>query len=59
MHGAIREDILKLRQAAYAAAFIEQATETETPLPAVFELLRGFLDCSLPAETGGATGFCV
>lgn len=45
MHGAIREDILKLRQAAYAAAFIEQATETETPLPAVFELLRGFLDC--------------
>jgi DNA repair protein RecO (recombination protein O) len=45
MHGAIREDILKLNQAAYAAAFIEQATETETPLPAVFELLRGFLDC--------------
>jgi DNA repair protein RecO (recombination protein O) len=45
MHGAIREDILKLSQAAYAAAFIEQATETETPLPAVFELLRGFLDC--------------
>ena len=44
-HGAIREDIWKLRQAAYAAAFIEQATETETPLPAVFELLRGFLDC--------------
>jgi DNA repair protein RecO (recombination protein O) len=45
MHGAIREDIWKLRQAAYATALIEQATETETPLPAVFELLRGFLDC--------------
>jgi len=45
VHSAIREDILKLSQAAYAAAFIEQATETETPLPAVFELLRGFLDC--------------
>jgi len=45
MHGAIREDILKLSQAAYAAALIEQATETETPLPGVFELLRGFLDC--------------
>jgi DNA repair protein RecO (recombination protein O) len=44
-HGAIREDVLKLRQAAYATALIEQATETETPLPAVFELLRGFLDC--------------
>jgi DNA repair protein RecO (recombination protein O) len=45
MHGAIREDILKLSQAAYATALIEQATETETPLPAVFELLHGFLDC--------------
>src|SRR5471032_2570476 len=28
-HGAIREDILKLQQAAYAANFIAQATETE------------------------------
>jgi DNA repair protein RecO (recombination protein O) len=44
-HGALRVDILKLRQAAYAAAFIEQATETETPLAHVFELLRGFLGC--------------
>jgi len=43
-HGAIRQDIFKLRHAAYATAFIEQATETETPLPAVYELLRGFLD---------------
>ena len=44
-HGAIREDILKLQQAAYATNFIEHATETDTPLPAVYELLRGFLDC--------------
>ena len=44
-HGAIRQDISKLRHAAYATAFIEQATETETPLPAVYELLRGFLNC--------------
>jgi DNA repair protein RecO (recombination protein O) len=42
-HGAIREDILTLQQAGYAAACIEQATETETPLPEVFELTRGFL----------------
>ena len=42
-HGAIRQDIFKLRQAAYATAFIEQATETETPLPAVYALLREFL----------------
>ncbi len=43
-HAALRGDILKLRQAAYAAAIIEQATETETPLPGVFELLRGHVD---------------
>jgi DNA repair protein RecO (recombination protein O) len=42
-HGAIRADILKLQQAGYAAACIEQATETETPLPEIFELTRGFL----------------
>ncbi|MGO8838810.1 MAG: DNA repair protein RecO [Limisphaerales bacterium] len=43
--GALRQDIHRLRQAAYAAACIEQATETETPLPAVFDLMTGFLDC--------------
>ena len=42
-HGAIREDLLKLQQAAYAATFIEQATETETPLPEIFALVREFL----------------
>jgi len=42
-HGAIREDLVKLQQAAYAANFLEQATETETPLPVIFELVRGFL----------------
>jgi len=44
-HGEIRKDMHRLRQAAYAAAFIEQATETETPLPAIFELMNSFLDC--------------
>jgi DNA repair protein RecO (recombination protein O) len=43
VHGAIREDIVKLQQAAYAANFVEQATETETPLPEIFELLLGFV----------------
>jgi DNA repair protein RecO (recombination protein O) len=43
-NGALRDDILKLRQAAYAAAFIVQATEAETPLPGVYELLEKFLD---------------
>jgi DNA repair protein RecO (recombination protein O) len=44
-HGALRRNLACLRQATYAAACIEQATETETPLPAVFDLMRGFLDC--------------
>ena len=42
-HGPLRQDLGRLRQAAYAASFIEQATETETPLPAVFDLMRDFL----------------
>jgi DNA repair protein RecO (recombination protein O) len=42
-HGAIRGDILKLQQAAYAANFIVQATETETPLQNIFGLFREFL----------------
>ena len=42
-HAAIRQDMTKLQQAGYAAAFIEQATETDTPIPEIFELMRGFL----------------
>jgi DNA repair protein RecO (recombination protein O) len=44
-HGALRQDLGRLRQAAYAASFVEQATETETSLAAVFELMREFLVC--------------
>lgn len=44
-HGAIRQDMMKLRQASYAAAFLEQATEEETPLPEFFELIQAFLQC--------------
>jgi DNA repair protein RecO (recombination protein O) len=42
-HGALREDLLKLQQAGYAAAFLEQATETDTPLPEIYALTRTFL----------------
>src|ERR1039457_4817702 len=42
-HGNIREDIVKLQQAAYAVSFLEQSTETETPLPEIFKLMQGFL----------------
>ncbi len=52
-HGAIREDIVKLQQAAYAANFIAQATETETPLPEIYELARSFLQ-SLCGENPSA-----
>jgi DNA repair protein RecO (recombination protein O) len=58
-HGAIRENISRLQQAAYAVAFIEQATETETPLPAVYELLRGFIDCLCRHSPGSRLVFAL
>src|SRR6267142_1050168 len=41
---ALRRELGYLEQASYAAALIEQSTELDTPLPGVFELMRGFLD---------------
>src|SRR5207253_3140359 len=43
-HTFLRKELAYLRQAAYAAALVEQTTETETPLPGIYELMRGFLD---------------
>jgi DNA repair protein RecO (recombination protein O) len=43
-HARLRQDLSYLRQASYTAALIEQTTEAETPLPAVFDLMRTFLD---------------
>lgn len=40
----LREDMGKFQQAAYATAFIEQATETETPLPEIFKMVESFLN---------------
>lgn len=42
-HPALRRDLDRLEQACHGAALIEQATETETPLPAIFELFTGWL----------------
>jgi len=42
-NAALRQELGYLQQAAYCAALIEQSTERETPLPVVFELMRGFL----------------
>ena len=39
-----RRELGYLQQASYAAALIEQTTETETPVPEVFELMRDFLN---------------
>jgi DNA repair protein RecO (recombination protein O) len=43
-NAALRLDVGKLREAAYAASFIVRATEPETPLPEIFELFRRFLE---------------
>lgn len=42
-HAAIRNDLGKLQQAAYAAAFIEQTTEPEAALGEISQILADFL----------------
>ncbi|HYT59430.1 MAG TPA: DNA repair protein RecO [Haliangiales bacterium] len=49
-HPSLREEIAYLQQASYCAALIEQTTETETPLPAIYGLLIDLLD-SLPKQS--------
>ncbi len=44
MHGALRQELGYLQQASYCAALIEHTTETETPLPAVFNLMNDLLN---------------
>ena len=43
-HRALRQEMSALQQASYCAALVEQSTETETPLPAVFDLFAGLLN---------------
>lgn len=40
----LRQEMGYLQQASYVAVLTEQATETDTPLPQVYELVRGFLN---------------
>jgi DNA repair protein RecO (recombination protein O) len=56
-HSALRKDVRCLQQAAYCAALVELATETETPLLSVFELLRGLLACLAPGAAQPHTIF--
>lgn len=53
LHAALRQNLAGLRLATYATAFVEQATETEAPLPTVYNLMLGFLDflCQQPANS--------
>ena len=44
MHAPLRRELGRLQQAAYAAALIEQTTETETPLREIHALFAGFLN---------------
>jgi DNA repair protein RecO (recombination protein O) len=42
-HAALRPELAYLQQASYCAALIEQTTETETPLPALYAQFTGML----------------
>ena len=50
-HPPLRRDLARLQQATYCAALIEQTTETETPVPEIFELFNGFLGQVSEEET--------
>lgn len=39
----LRQELAYLQQASYCATLIEQTTETQTPLPEIYELFRGFI----------------
>lgn len=43
-HAIFREDLGRLQKASYCAALIEQATETDTPLPGAFTLMSGLVE---------------
>jgi DNA repair protein RecO len=43
-HEALRHELGWIQQAAYAAALVEQTTETESPLPEIHELYAGLLE---------------
>ena len=48
-HSILRQELGYLQQASYCAVLIEQATETDTPLPQVFDLMFGLLN-HLPVQ---------
>lgn len=53
-HNSIRRDLARLRQAAYAAALIEQTSEPETPLPNEFWLYSEYLSDTAGTDPAAA-----
>lgn len=51
-HNFLRKDMRYLQQASYCSTLIEQVTETETPVPVLFDLLKSFLS-GLAIQTPG------
>lgn len=49
-HSFFRQELGYLQQASYCAMLAEQTTETDTPLPAIFELMSGFLQALPQSE---------
>jgi DNA repair protein RecO (recombination protein O) len=43
-HSGLRADLAYLQQASYCSSLLEQSTETETPIPEIFVLMREFLE---------------
>jgi DNA repair protein RecO (recombination protein O) len=43
-HAVLRRDVRAVAQASYCAALVEQTTETETPVPAIFRLMTRVLE---------------
>jgi len=54
---AIRRELGRVQQASYAAALIEQVTESETPLPEIFELAQEFFGVLTETEAQFVFGF--
>ncbi len=50
-HAALRRDVPALARASYCAALVEQTTETETPVPAIYGLMTGVLEQLCRAAT--------
>src|SRR5262245_40095401 len=56
-HTFLRADFDRLRSASYATALIEQATEPETPLPGLFDLVQKFLGALAQPGAGAQTTY--